>query len=39
MTGTVSYPFPYTIGAESTLQQKLDYLRRYGDEVIAKDPS
>ena len=37
MTGTVSYPFPYTIGPEATLQQKLDYLRRYGDEVIAKD--
>jgi probable F420-dependent oxidoreductase len=39
MTGTVSYPFPYTIGPDSTLSEKLDYLRRYGDEVIAKDPS
>ena len=37
MTGTVSYPFPYTVGPEATLQEKLDYLRRYGDEVIAKD--
>ena len=39
MTGTVSYPFPYTIGPDAKLQEKLDYLRRYGDEVIAKDPS
>jgi probable F420-dependent oxidoreductase len=39
MTGTVSYPFPYTIGPDSKLQEKLDYLRRYGDEVIAKDPA
>ncbi|MEZ4331784.1 MAG: TIGR03619 family F420-dependent LLM class oxidoreductase [Myxococcota bacterium] len=37
MTGTVSYPFPYTIGPRSTLAQKLDYLRRYGDTVIAKE--
>lgn len=37
MTGTVSYPFPYTVGPEATLAEKLDYLRRYGDEVIAKD--
>ena len=37
MTGTVSYPFPYTIGEDSTLQEKLDYLRRFGDEVISKD--
>jgi probable F420-dependent oxidoreductase len=37
MTGTVSYPFPYTIGPDTTLRQKLDYLRRYGDEVIARD--
>lgn len=39
MTGTVSYPFPYTIGADAKLSEKLDYLRRYGDEVIAKDPA
>lgn len=38
MTGTVSYPFPYTIGRDAKLAQKLDYLRRYGDEVIAKEP-
>lgn len=37
MTGTVSYPFPYMVGPDATLQEKLDYLRRYGDEVIAKD--
>ena len=37
MTGTVSYPFPYTVGPDATRQQKLDYLRRYGDEVIARD--
>lgn len=37
MTGTVSYPFPYTVGPDASLQEKLDYLRRYGDEVIAKD--
>ncbi|MBJ18237.1 MAG: TIGR03619 family F420-dependent LLM class oxidoreductase [bacterium] len=37
MTGTVSYPFPYTVGADARLPEKLDYLRRYGDEVIAKD--
>ena len=35
MTGTVSYPFPYTIGPDAKLGEKLDYLRRYGDEVIA----
>jgi len=37
MTSTVSYPFPYTIGRDSTLQQKLDYLRRFGEETIARD--
>jgi probable F420-dependent oxidoreductase len=37
MTGTVSYPFPYTIGGDAKLGEKLDYLRRYGDEVIARD--
>ena len=35
MTGTVSYPFPYTVGGDATLSEKLDYLERYGDEVIA----
>lgn len=39
MTGTVSYPFPYTIGPAAKRSEKLDYLRRYGDEVIAKDPA
>lgn len=36
MTGTVSYPFPYSIGPDRPLAEKLDYLRRYGDRVIAK---
>ena len=37
MTGTVHYPFPDTIGAGASLDQKLDHLRRLGDEVIATD--
>lgn len=37
MTGTVSYPFPYALGPDATLPQKLDHLRRYGDAVIAKE--
>ena len=37
MTGTVSYPFPYTVGGDASMHEKLDYLRRYGDEVIAED--
>jgi probable F420-dependent oxidoreductase len=37
MTGTVSYPFPYTLGPEAKLEEKLDHLRRYGDEVIARE--
>jgi len=37
MTGSVQYPFPDTIGPGATLEQKLDHLRRLGDEVIAKD--
>jgi alkanesulfonate monooxygenase SsuD/methylene tetrahydromethanopterin reductase-like flavin-dependent oxidoreductase (luciferase family) len=39
MTGTVSYPFPYSLGPSSTLAQKLDHLRRYGETVIAKEPA
>jgi probable F420-dependent oxidoreductase len=37
MTGTVSYPFPYALGPNATLAQKLDHLRRYGETVIAKE--
>jgi probable F420-dependent oxidoreductase len=37
MTAVVSYPFPYTLGPNATLAQKIDYLKRYGDEVIAKE--
>ncbi|MCG8592414.1 MAG: LLM class F420-dependent oxidoreductase [Proteobacteria bacterium] len=32
--GTVNYPFTYTVGPQSTLQQKLDAMTRFGDEVI-----
>ena len=39
MTGTVSYPFPYTIGPDAKLSEKLDYLRRFGDDVISKGAS
>lgn len=35
-TGTVHYPFSYTVGPDATLQQKLDAMTRFGDEVIAK---
>jgi probable F420-dependent oxidoreductase len=35
-TGTVNYPFAYTVGPGATLEQKLDVMRRYGDEVISK---
>ena len=35
MTGVVNYPFDYTVGPGATLSQKLDVLRRFGDEVIA----
>jgi probable F420-dependent oxidoreductase len=33
-TGTVHFPFIYTVGPESTLEQKLDVMKRYGEEVI-----
>ena len=35
-TGTVSYPFAYTIGPGATLDQKLDMLKGFGDRVIRK---
>jgi len=34
--GTVSYPFMFTIGPTSTLQQKRAYLEGYANNVIAK---
>ena len=36
MTATTAWPFSYTIGPRSTIQQKRDAMRRFGDEVIAK---
>ncbi|MEN8160385.1 MAG: LLM class F420-dependent oxidoreductase [Myxococcota bacterium] len=36
MTSTSCYPFPYTIGPTSTLQQKRDHMLRFGETVIAK---
>jgi len=33
-TGTVHYPFDYTAGPDATLEQKLDVMKRFGDEVI-----
>lgn len=37
-TGTVSYPFTYTIGPQSTLEQKRAYLESFAENVIAKFP-
>lgn len=36
LSGTVSYPFTFTIGSASTLQQKREYLESYANRVIAK---
>ena len=36
MTATSAWPFLYVLGPTSTIQQKRDAMRRYGDEVIAK---
>jgi probable F420-dependent oxidoreductase len=33
--GTVNYPFAYTCGPEATLQQKLDMMKAFGENVIA----
>jgi len=33
-TGTVSYPFSYTIGPEATLQQKIDAMKQFAEYVI-----
>jgi probable F420-dependent oxidoreductase len=35
-TGILSFPFTFTIGPTSTVQQKRAHLERYGSEVIAK---
>jgi len=32
--GMVNYPFVYTCGRGASLQQKLDMMKRYGDDVI-----
>jgi probable F420-dependent oxidoreductase len=32
--GTVHYPFTYTVGPDSTLEQKLDAMKRFGEAVI-----
>jgi len=34
MTGAVHYPFRYTAGPGATLAQKLDTMKRFGDEII-----
>lgn len=34
--GTVSYPFTFTIGPRSTLDQKRAYLERFAGEIMAK---
>jgi probable F420-dependent oxidoreductase len=36
VTSTTAWPFTYTVGPVSTIQQKRDAMRRFGDEVIAK---
>jgi hypothetical protein len=36
VTATSAWPFSYTIGPRSTVQQKRDAMRRYADEVIAR---
>ncbi len=35
LSGTVNYPFLYTCGADATLQDKLDSMKAFGDNVIA----
>lgn len=36
VSGTVSYPFSFTIGPTSTIAQKRAYLESYADKIIAK---
>ncbi|MFQ5415718.1 MAG: LLM class F420-dependent oxidoreductase [Myxococcota bacterium] len=33
-TGTVNYPFRYTLAPEASLAEKLDMMKRFGDEMI-----
>ena len=35
-SGTVSYPFAFTIGPDATLEQKLGMLKGFGDQFIRK---
>jgi len=34
-TGTVSYPFVYSLGPTSSLDEKRAYLEGFGEQVIA----
>ncbi|MCZ6463719.1 MAG: LLM class F420-dependent oxidoreductase [Proteobacteria bacterium] len=36
VTSTTSYPFSYTVGPTSTLEQKRGYLEQYAESVIAR---
>jgi len=36
VTATTAWPFSYTIGPTSTIEQKRDAMRRYADHVIAR---
>jgi probable F420-dependent oxidoreductase len=36
VTATTCWPFSYTVGPTSTIEQKRDAMMRFGDEVIAK---
>jgi hypothetical protein len=36
VTGTTAWPFSYTIGPTSTIEQKRDAMRRIADELITK---
>ena len=36
VTSTTAWPFSYTIGPRTSLAQKRDAMRRFGDEVIAR---
>jgi alkanesulfonate monooxygenase SsuD/methylene tetrahydromethanopterin reductase-like flavin-dependent oxidoreductase (luciferase family) len=33
-TGTVSYPFSYTVGPDASLQQKIDAMKQFSEYVI-----
>jgi hypothetical protein len=36
VTSLVSWPLLFTVGADSTMEQKRRYLETYGNDVIAK---